>query len=345
MSKKLIVIMICFCIMLMGSAVFAYELLKPIDQAEDSYVGFHIKEGQSSRKIVENLAKEEIVRDKYTTFVLSTLMGNNFYANDYALSPSMSAYEVLQTLMDPQTNINEENGLVLTVIEGDNIDNIADNIARATDYSKQEILAKWNDEEYLNELIDQYWFISDEILEEDVIQPLEGMFSPSTFLFTKDESLETITTTMLDYTEHVYHEYKDVDYGDYTFYEVLTLASIIERETNNPDDMYKVSGVYHNRLKDDMKLQADITVLYAKQEHQEKVYYSDLEYDSPYNLYKNTGLTPGPIASPSLIAIDAAINPVETNYYYYYNTPDTGETIYSETFSKHQQVVSQYQNN
>ncbi len=343
MSKKVLSLILVLSIFLIGIVGFIFETVVPVNKDNSNYVSFEVKSGQSSTEIVNNLAKENLVRDRYSAYVVSTLLGNNFYANDYALSPSMNTYEIFEALMQPTTNITPENGLVLTVVEGDNIDNIAQNISDNSIHSKQEVLDAWNDEEFLNEIIDKYWFVTDDVLNDDVMQPLEGMFTPSTYFFNKDASIEEITFTMLDYTNEVYSEYENQDFGDYTFYEILSFASIIERETNNEADKYKVSGVYHNRIKEDMPLQADITVLYAMGEHKDKVLYKDLEIDSPYNLYKNKGLTPSPIASPSLSAIDAAINPEESNYLYYYNTPDTGETIYSETFEEHKEVVNKYQ--
>ncbi len=343
MSKKNISLIILAFGIVIGTVAVAFELLMPVDRYDEDYVSFEVKTGESSFEIVESLAAENIVRDKYTTYALSALKGNNYYANDYVLSKSMSANEVLNILMQPTTNINSENGLVLTVIEGDNIDNIAQNIADNSIYEKEEVLALWNDEEYLQTLIDKYWFIPDDILADDVIQPLEGLFTPSTYLFNRDEDLKTITETMLDNSNTMFESYQNEDYGKYSFYEALTLASIIERETNNLQDQQLVSGVYHNRLKDNMRLQADITVLYAQGKHKTEVTYKDLEFDSPYNLYQNTGLTPTPIASPSLNAINAAINPIKSNYYYYYNTPDTGETIYSENYKNHKKIVKQYQ--
>ncbi len=340
-KKKLSLILII--VIVVCSIGIVYELIIPVDSTEERYFSFEVKEGESSFDIVNNLAADNIVRDRYSTYMLSALKGNNYYANDYVLSKSMNVNQILNILMQPTTNVNQKNGLVLTIIEGDNINSIAQNIADNSLHTKKEVLELWNDDEYLQTLIDEYWFIPQEILDDEVIQPMEGLFTPSTYFFTKDEDLKVITESLLDNSEVQFAPYKDIDYEKYNFYDALTLASIIERETNNSTDQYLVSGVYHNRLDLDMMLQADITVLYAKQKHKNIVTYEDLEFDSPYNLYKNTGLTPSPIASPSINALDAAIYPEINEYLYYYNTPGTGETIYSKTYKQHQKVVSQYQ--
>lgn len=323
--------------------IFLFEVLVPVDKVNQNYQSFTINEGDSSRKVVSELAKENLIRDKYTTYILMRIQGQKFYANEYVLSKSMSAKEVLSVLEKPKTNINSENGIVFTVIEGDNIQNIAKTIADNSQYTTSEILSKWENKNYLQTLIKKYQFLPDSILDKEIIEPLEGMFTPLTYVFSKEASIEQITEKMLDESQEKFMLSNKKNYSQEEFYQILTLASIVERETNNNVDQRMVAGVFENRLKKGMPLQADITVLYAQQKHKNIVSYSDLEFASPYNLYKNKGITPSPIASPSINAIEAVINPLKTDYYYYYNTPDTGETIYSKTYDEHLNVVSGYQ--
>ena len=131
---------------------------------------------------------------------------------------------------------------------------------------------------------------------------------------------------------------KELDY-----YELLTLASIVEREAKIDNERAKIAGVFMNRLKIDMPLQACATVIYAKSEgayDMDVVLYTDLEVDSPYNTYKNSGLPAGPICNPGIKAIEATINP-ESHSYLYYHTDETkkdGSHIFTETYQEHSQT-------
>ena len=120
----------------------------------------------------------------------------------------------------------------------------------------------------------------------------------------------------------------------------MTLASMIEKEGNNPSDYYYISSVFHNRLKSSEYpfLNSDATIQYALSERT-GLYDIDTNLDHPYNTYKNRGLPPGAICNPGIQAIDAALYPESTNYYYFY-TKKNGETVFSRTYEQHQQIVN-----
>lgn len=122
--------------------------------------------------------------------------------------------------------------------------------------------------------------------------------------------------------------------------EVITLASIIEAEAKKPEEMRRISAVYHNRLRRDYPLQADPTVQYALGEHQQRLLYAHIDSaaDSPYNTYRNVGLPPGPIGSPGAAAIDAALDPEDTDAFFFVARPD-GSHVFTRTFQQHQVAV------
>ncbi len=322
---------------------YTFKVSMAIDSSNNQYEAFTISEGEASSQVLTDLSEKGLIRSKLSTKIYMKLHNISFCANDYVLQKSMNTKEIVKVLASPTTNINDKNGLILTVIEGDNIEAIAGNIASGTDYSKEEVLNVWNDQAFLQALIKKYWFISDDILNKEIKQPLEGYFTPATYKFVKGKSIKEITYTLLDKSAQEFEQFKDQDFNKYSFHEILTLASIIERETNTDEDKYKVSSVFYNRIKKDMPLQADITVLYAMGKHKNIVSYDDLEYDSPYNTYQNKGLPPGPISSPSITAIDAAINPKKEDFVYYYTIPDATKTIYTKTYKEHMKVVDKYQ--
>lgn len=133
----------------------------------------------------------------------------------------------------------------------------------------------------------------------------------------------------------------DIHKGDYTLHEILTLASIISRESKYSDEMPRVSGVYHNRLKKGMKLQADPTVQYALPALKNRITNADLKIDSPYNTYKYSGLPPGPIGNPGKDAILAAVYPESHNYLFFVAGKE-GRHLFSENYNQHQIYAREY---
>ena len=127
-----------------------------------------------------------------------------------------------------------------------------------------------------------------------------------------------------------------------TVQQVITLASLIEREGNSYEDRTKIASVFFNRIEADMPLQSDISVLYALNKHKEIVTYKDLETDSPYNLYQNKGYGPGPFNNPSEDAIKSTLNPADTNYIYFLADTKTGKVYFSRTYAEHQELVDEY---
>ncbi len=314
------------------------SLTTSVDPKNLADYSFTVSSGQQPTEIVDQLQSEGYINNPKILKVYVKLTDKQFYANNYILNYSKTPVELINVLTNPTPNQGTEQNKLL-IIEGDNLDSIATKLAAIIGTDKDEILKVWNDKSFIEELIKDYWFITDDVLQKDVRNPLEGYFTPATYDITVNKSIKEITYQLLNTSEQNFDQYKDVKYPKgYSFNQILTFASIVERETNNDPDKYKVAGVYYNRINKDMPLQADITVLYGLGEHKERVTYKDLEVDSPYNTYKNKGLPPGPIASPSLKAIDAVLNPEKSDYLYYFNTQDTGKTIYSKTYEEHLKV-------
>ncbi len=124
-------------------------------------------------------------------------------------------------------------------------------------------------------------------------------------------------------------------------HQLLTMASLIEEEATEKVDRDQIASVFYNRIDAGMPLQTDPTVLYAKGVHEKRVYYKDLEIDSPYNTYKNIGLTPGPIANAGKSSIEAALNPAKTDFYYFLATP-MGDVMFSKTLAEHNEKKAKH---
>lgn len=166
----------------------------------------------------------------------------------------------------------------------------------------------------------------------------EGLLFPDTYEFRTDVDAEDILTELMERTDDIL-ESLEVPEG-FTRYEVLILASLIERETRLRDEQRTISAVMHNRLEEPMRLQVDATVIYAIGEHVDRVLNEHLEIDSPWNTYRYDGLPPTPISGAGEAAIRAAADPTDEDYLYYVVVdPETGEHGFSRTLEEHNQKV------
>lgn len=188
--------------------------------------------------------------------------------------------------------------------------------------------------------------LSDIVLDPGIISPLEGYLFAATYNFyEEDPTVETVVEKMLDKTGEIVSPFlADNSTDDLTVHEMLTLASVVERESKFPEDRSKVAQVFLNRLANNMKLQSDITAAYANGEHKIVMSYEDIGVESPYNTYVVDKLPIGPISSPSLESIEAVVHPEgdEFTAIYFYARP-SGETLYSSTLDEHNKIKQQYE--
>ena len=212
--------------------------------------------------------------------------------------------------------------------------------------------------------LDEYWFLED--VQRGSVNCLEGFLYPDTYQFYINDNPRRVLEKMLDnfsyrFTDEMRNALiqlnrrlvdwmEDEGYGeDYieehqlTLRELVTIASLVEEETANTLESYTISSVIYNRLYrwggTPSFLNIDAAIIYALGEHKEELTYDDLQIDSPYNTYKYTGLTPGPISNPGLTSLNAALEPDDTDYYYYALDPDTGAHHFSESEYEHNEFL------
>ena len=214
-------------------------------------------------------------------------------------------------------------------------------IAENTNHEEEEVFALLKDQEYLKTLVEQYWFIDDNILNDKLYYSLEGYLFPDTYYFaSKDVSVKEIIKTLLEQMGKKLEPFKEkIEASEYNAHELLTLASIIELESADKEHRGKVSGVFYNRLKDRMSLGSDPTTYYGL-----KVEISDREltreeFNTPndYNTRASamSGKLPiGPICMPSMSSIEAAIVPTKTDAYYFV-ADKNGVTYFTKTYQEH----------
>ena len=173
------------------------------------------------------------------------------------------------------------------------------------------------------------------------VNGLEGYLFPDTYLLAPNSKPQKVAQTMLDtFTRQVYEKHSaEIQRSPHSLHEIVTIASLIEREAEVPQDRAKIAGVIENRLRRHMLLQIDATVLYALGRHKTRVLFRDLEVKSPYNTYLHRGLPPGPIACPGEASIVAALAPEKHDYLYYVAAPD-GSHVFTRTEAEHNAVVA-----
>jgi UPF0755 protein len=182
----------------------------------------------------------------------------------------------------------------------------------------------------------------------DLFFKLEGYLYPDTYYFTKNQTVDDIVNQLARTMDNVFtEEYtKKARELGFSKHEVLTIASLIEREAKHNDERATIGGVIYNRLKKDMLLQIDATVIYGmgKGKEHKTVYQSELDKPGPFNTYTEKGLPPGPIASPGKESIEAALYPEEHNYLYYVLRPEENEHVFNETYNEHLKDRAKYLN-
>jgi UPF0755 protein len=331
-------------ITLIISYFYVTNVLGPVDSDNPEEIQVTIPIGSTANQIGTILEEEGLVRSG-TMFRYYVRYKNEsgFQAGDYALSTAMTMDDIIAELKEGR--VLQEPELVFTVPEGRWLEDVAEIIARETDHSEEEVMEVLTDQEYIEELIDQYSMLTEDILKEDIRYALEGYLFPARYDFMEESpSIQSIVEAMLSGTQSVLEEFStELEQSEYSAHEILTLASIIEREAQKSEDRYLISGVLYNRLDRDMRLQVDPTVSYALGEHLYMTSYAALEVDSPYNTYRYVGIPIGPIANPGKDSIRAALNPEETDYLFFY-ARFNGEVIYNETYEEHNRTHQRYRN-
>lgn len=341
-NKKLLIAIIAVTAVLIlsvtGLAVYNSGL-GPMDKDSEEPVTVNIPTGSGALDIINILDQNGLVKNPSMAKIHVRIGGyDTLQANTYVFSKDMSLKEILGAINTGDFNYLSKN--LITVIECSTIPQAAASLAEKLPYTKEEIIAVWNDRDYLKELISRYWFLTDEILADDIIYPLEGYLYPETYVITdEDATIEEITEVILSMTEQKLSERKEeIEATGWTVHEFLSFTAVVESEALFKKDRPIIAGVFMNRLDKDILLQSDSTVLYALQEKRINVTYKDLEVKSKFNTYKYAGLPVGPIGAVSAPAMDDALAYEKTDYLFFFAKED-GTVLYSKTLEEHEKNV------
>ena len=319
----------------------------PVDLEDPQEYAFEISSGDSLNRVATNLETAGLIRSKtvFKYYCDFAGMGQKIQVGTYTLKKSMEMTEIADLLTTGDGNPLVRN---VTLIPGETIEDFAARLVRTGVLeSADRLLAVCRD----GKTFQEYYYIKDVLTSgqpEKRKYVLEGYLSPNTYEVYVTATEEEIVRKLLSQTEAVFTEENQAraEELNLTMDQVLTLASLIEKEAKE-SDFPKVSAVFHNRLKEGMKLESDVTIHYITGVRKMALADSDLAVNSPYNTYQVTGLPLGPICNPSAAAIRAALYPDNTmiNEKYLYfcaKEPESGELYFSKTLDQHRRAVEIY---
>ncbi|MEK5039043.1 endolytic transglycosylase MltG [Sporosarcina sp. FSL K6-3457] len=321
-----------------GRSVYKYitGALQPIDPDSEEVIEVEIPIGSGLDTISAKLAEKGIIKDaRIFKYYAKFNNESQFQAGTYDLTKAMTLDELIESLKTGR--VYREPVFTMTVPEGLTLKQIATVIEKRTGIPEKEFLDYVNDEATISMLMGKYsTILTEDIQAENIKYPLEGYLFPATYPFYEEKpTVATVVDTMIQATATNVTPFFDfLQREEKSVHWLLTFASLLEEEATAQSDRETIASVFYNRLKIDMPLQTDPTVLYALGEHKDRVLYADLEVQDPYNTYVNKGLPPGPIAGAGKSSLEAVIDPSQTDYLYFL-ADKQGVNHFTDSYDQH----------
>ena len=345
MRKFLLIILIILIIGVIGSSAFYMYSISPVDSNSKANIEVVIPSGMSTRNIAKLLKNKKLIRnEKMFLLYLKLNKKGDFKASTYKLKKSMNTKKIV-SILTKGNNYNPD-AVRLTFKEGETIEKYIKEIEEKTNNKHDDIIKVFTDREYTKTLVDTYWFLTDDILNEKIYYPLEGYLYPETLEFAnKDVSVEEIIKAYLDQTTKEWESVKDdLKNGNRTIHEYITLASITQLEGRNEKDRKLIIGVFENRLKKGMNIGSDVTTYYGlKKDMTSDLTIDEINTVNAYNTRTNNmiGKLPvGPICNPELESIEAALHPTTSDYLFFV-ADKNGKVYYTLTNAEHTAKVKE----
>ena len=348
-SKKWIIIILMITVIILVAGILWYSLnLKSVANEENAEViKVNIEEGMGISSISNLLEKNNVIKSAIVMKIYTKLNGvTNLQAGKYEFNNSENLKTILSHMVNGEVSSEE---IKITFIEGKNMCSIAETIAKNTNHTEDEVFNLLKDENYIDSLIEEYWFLTDEIKDDRIYYPLEGYLLPDTYVFdNKDVSIETIFSVMLKYMDKFLTEDKEQISQNLTVHQMLTLASMTELEGKNTEDRQEIIGVFFNRIYKKMNLGSDVTTYYAfKVDMGDRdLTVKELNTENAYNTRgpNMAGKIPvGPICNPSKSAIEATINYKETDAFYFV-ADKNGKVYFTKNKEEHNKMIRTLKN-
>lgn len=368
LAGKIIAIVVLVLFVVGGATGFlGYRYVKseiqPYSLTDKSTKAIDIPIGAASKEIGQILEKNHIIKNS-TAFQYYTKLKSltGFKSGFYNLSPSMTLTEIAKTLQVGGTEKPVEPVLgKITIPEGYTIDQMAEKISDnvltksekdKTPFTKEEFLKVVTDSAFIEKMKTTYPELFESLPASDsgVKYQLEGYLFPATYEYTKKSTMASVVEQMIAVmNQNLQTYYATIKAKNQTVNEILSIAALTEKEANNDADRRNVAQVFYNRMNVGMTLGSNISILYAEGKLGQKTTLAEdaavnTSLDSPFNLYLHQGYGPGPVTSPSLSAIKAAVEPTDNNDLYFVADVTTGKVYFSETQAEHDANVQKYVN-
>ncbi len=316
-------------ILLLVIFFICFEVYVPINPGANETIVFTVQKGWSDDEIAANLQSLGIIRSSYffKFYAILSLKHSKLQAGEYNLSPRMSTYDIVDKMA--QGDVIRDK---VVILEGWSVNDIGKYL-ESKNICSQDYFIALAEKDYS----DQFDFLADKPKNAS----LEGYLFPDTYEVAKGESCEDILTAMLsNFDQKLTPSIRtEIQNQKKSIFDMVTMASLLEKEVRSLDDKKIVSGILWKRIGIGMPLQLDSTINYITDKGDASVKIKDTQIDSPYNTYKYKGLPRGPISNPGMDSIIAAVYPKKTNYWYYLTD---GKTIFSETLQQQNAAEVKY---
>ncbi|MCH7492783.1 endolytic transglycosylase MltG [Patescibacteria group bacterium] len=326
----LIISLVAVVSLILGGLFFWNQINWPVS-SESQEVLFTIADGVGAQEIADQLEAEGLIRSSFwfKAYVYLDRSERNFFVGSYVLNKDLSIKNVVNILTAGNTTPED----TIRLIEGWTTRDMADYLDERGSLSKNDFLTVVDTTDSRQIVPDKTY---DFLVDKPSDQGLEGYLFPDTYRIYENSTIADIVERMLDnfgvkFTEQMA---ADARARGMNIHEIVTLASIIEKEVRTDADRKIAAGIFYERMAVGVPLQSDATVNYVTGKQALQPTLEDLDVDNLYNTYKYQGLPPGPISNPSLSSIMAAIYPTETDFFYFLTKPD-GSTVFSKTFDEH----------
>ena len=338
---------------------YAESALQPVDPSSKQFVKVQIPNGSNTQEIGSILEKSGLVKHGmlftlYVKYKNYTELKSGFYN----LQKSMSTDELIKALQVGGTPEPQEVVFAnLTIPEGYTLEQIAQAVGQLQGDFKEPLTAdafkaKVQDENFIAQEVAKYPNLLESLPTKDsgVRYRLEGYLFPATYSIKEGTTVESLIDEMLAAMDkNLSSHYATIKEKNLTVNELLTIASLVEKEGAKTEDRKLIAGIFYNRLNQNMPLQSNIAILYAEGKLGQKISLADdaaidTSIDSPYNVYTKVGLMPGPVDSPSLDAIESSINQTKSDYLYFVANVQDGKVYYSTTLEEHDKNVQEHIN-
>ena len=362
-AKALLAFFVILILLLSSGGFFGYRYvqsaLEPVDANSKKYVTVQIPEGANIQEIGSTLEKSGLVKHG---IIFSLYAKYNNYSDlksgYYNLKKSMSTDDIIKELQKGGTPEPQEPTLAsLTIPEGYTLEQIAQTVGQLQGDFKEALtseafLAKAQDETFIAQEVAKYPNLLGSLPTKDsgVRYRLEGYLFPATYTIKESTTVESLIDEMLAAMDKALSpHYNTIKEKNLTVNELLSIASLVEKEGAKTEDRKMIAGVFYNRLNLGMPLQSNIAILYAEGKLGQKISLAedaaiDTTIDSPYNVYTNLGLMPGPVDSPSLDAIESSINQTKSENLYFVANVEDGKVYFAKTKEEHDQNVAEHIN-